>query len=98
VTTQDASRQRALFVPSKAERVTNFHRETIKSLAEMLAAAGMASPKDLMPHHIVRRIGDGRILTLSEQFTFLENEALIVGSAPAAMAHIWDRARSDSFG
>ena len=98
VTTQDASRQRALFVPSKAERVTNFHRETIKSLAEMLAAAGMTSPKDLMPHHIVRRIGDGRILTLSEQFTFLENGAFIVGSAPAAMANIWDRARSDSFG
>ncbi len=98
VTTQDASRQRALFVPSKAERVTNFHRETIKSLAEMLAAAGMVSPKDLMPHHIVRRIGDGRILTLGEQFTFLENGAFIVGSAPAAMANIWDRAQSDSFG
>src|ERR1700757_77029 len=34
VSTQDRVRQRALVVPDKAERVANFHRETMKSLAE----------------------------------------------------------------
>ncbi len=97
VATQDPSRQRALVVPSKAERVTNFHRETIKSLAEMLAAAGMTSPTDLKPHHIVRRIGDGRILTLAEQFVFLENGAFLNGSAPASLTSVWDRAKSEAF-
>ena len=97
VATQDPSRQRALVVPSKAQRVANFHRETIKSLAEMLAAAGMSSPTDLKPHHIVRRIGDGRILTLSEQFVFLENGAFLNGSAPASLASVWDRAKAEAF-
>ncbi len=69
VTTQDPMRQRALVVPSKAERVKNFHHETIKSLAEMLAAAGMTSPTGLRPYHISRRVevfmtffGSGRVL------------------------------------
>ncbi|MEO6607537.1 MAG: FMN-binding glutamate synthase family protein, partial [Aestuariivirga sp.] len=97
VATQDPSRQRALVVPSKAERVTNFQRETIKSLAEMLAAAGMTSPTELKPHHIVRRIGDGRILTLAEQFIFLDNGAFLNGSAPTSLSSVWDRAKAEVF-
>jgi len=37
VATQDKVRQRALVVPDKAERVHNFHRNTLQALAEMLA-------------------------------------------------------------
>ena len=46
VATQDALRQRALVVPDKAQRVYNFHRNTLKALAEMLAAAGLAGIAD----------------------------------------------------
>ena len=41
VTTQDPLRQRALVVPDKAQRVANFHRNTLHALAELLAAAGL---------------------------------------------------------
>ncbi|MGA8357091.1 MAG: FMN-binding glutamate synthase family protein, partial [Xanthobacteraceae bacterium] len=44
VSTQDPSRQRALVVPDKAQRVYNFHRATIESLAELVAAAGLDHP------------------------------------------------------
>ena len=44
VSTQDKSRQRALVVPDKAERVYNFHRATIESLAELVGAAGLDHP------------------------------------------------------
>ncbi|MCC4810506.1 glutamate synthase-related protein, partial [Salmonella enterica] len=40
VATQDPLRQRALVVPDKAQRVLNFHHNTLRALAEMLAAAG----------------------------------------------------------
>ena len=33
--------QRALVVPDKAERVHNFHRNTVHALAEMIAAMGL---------------------------------------------------------
>ena len=98
VTTQDPSRQRAIVVPSKAERVANFHRETIKSLAEMLAAAGMTSPLDLKPHHISRRVGDGRILTLADLHPVLLNGALLSGLAPQAAQEMWTQASSGRFG
>src|SRR3546814_18914494 len=41
VATQDPIRQRALVVPDKAERVFNYHRNTLLALAEMIAAAGL---------------------------------------------------------
>ena len=44
VATQDPTRQRALVVPDKIERVANFHRATLHELAEMTAAAGLRSP------------------------------------------------------
>ena len=56
VATQDKLRQRALVVPDKAQRVHNFHRNTLKALAEMLAAAGVKHPRELGPHHLVRRV------------------------------------------
>jgi glutamate synthase domain-containing protein 2 len=98
VTTQDPSRQRAIVVPTKAERVMNFHRETIKSLAEMLAAAGMTTPTELKPHHISRRVGDGRILTLADMYPGLEAGAFLTGKASGAMGALWDGARSEQFG
>jgi glutamate synthase domain-containing protein 2 len=41
VATQDPLRQRALVVPDKAERVHLFHKNTLKALKELLAAAGL---------------------------------------------------------
>jgi glutamate synthase domain-containing protein 2 len=98
VATQDPSRQRAIVVPSKAERVANFHRETIKSLAEMLAAAGMNTPSDLKPHHISRRVGDGRIVTLADLHPMLSPGALLSGDARTVFAEMWIGAKSEAFG
>jgi glutamate synthase domain-containing protein 2 len=97
VTTQDPSRQRAIVVPSKAERVKNFHHETVNSLAEMLAAAGLENPQDLKPSQIFRRVGDGRILTLADQFVFLEPGALLKSKLPPSFADDWARALPEKF-
>lgn len=96
VATQDPLRQRAIVVPSKAERVKNFHHETVKSLAEMLAAAGMNSPADLKPHHISRRVGDGRILSLADLHPYLEKGALLKGGG--IYGDLWANANAERFG
>ena len=49
VSTQNRSRQRALIVADKSERVFNFHRATIESLAELVAAAGLDHPTQFRP-------------------------------------------------
>jgi glutamate synthase domain-containing protein 2 len=98
VTSQDPKRQRAIVVTDKAQRVANYHRETVKSLGEMLAAAGMHSPAELQPWHILRRIGDGRIMSLAEQFEFVQAGSMLSVTSTTPLAKLWVSARSDKFG
>ena len=55
VATQSESRQKALVVTDKGERVYRYHRNTLHALAEMIAAAGLHHPCDIKAHHLVRR-------------------------------------------
>ena len=55
VTTQDPSRNRALVVPHKIERVYNYHHATLHALAELLAAAGLEHPQQIRPIHFSQR-------------------------------------------
>ena len=71
VATQDPLRQRALVVPDKATRVFNFHRNTLKALAEMLAAAGLTHPEQLEARHLVRRMSATEIKLFSQMHVFL---------------------------
>jgi glutamate synthase domain-containing protein 2 len=97
VTTQDAQRQKAIVVTDKAERVRNFHAETVKSLAEMLAAAGMRGPADLRPEHILRRVGDGHVLSLADLHPAITPGALLRGDAESGLLALWQSATSANF-
>ncbi|MCA0433122.1 MAG: FMN-binding glutamate synthase family protein [Proteobacteria bacterium] len=97
VATQDMARQNAVVITDKSQRVASFHKETVKSLAELLAAAGFERPSDLRPHHIFRRAGDGRVTTLADQFTFMEPGALLSQKVPPVYATPWNASRPDRF-
>ena len=98
VTTQDAARQRGLVVPDKAERVTNFHHNTLKALAELTAAAGLKHPVEIGPHHIVRRVGQNKVKLLSSLVTFLSPGSLLEGKFEQKVFELyWDMACADSF-
>ena len=98
VATQDLKRQGALVVPDKAERVRNFHDNTLKALADMLAAAGIAHPDDLAPHHLHRRISSTEVKQVSQLYTFLPASSLTSGSCSDEFyARNWAMARADSF-
>ncbi|MDE2047555.1 MAG: FMN-binding glutamate synthase family protein, partial [Betaproteobacteria bacterium] len=81
VTTQDPLRQRALVVPDKAERVANFHRNTLKALLELTQACGLQHPGDITPHHIVRRVNAHEIKLLSTLFPFMQPGQLLACTA-----------------
>jgi glutamate synthase domain-containing protein 2 len=63
VTTQDATRQRALVVNDKWIRVKNFHAATLAVLAEFVAAAGLDHPREFRPEHFSRRISPREVVT-----------------------------------
>lgn len=66
IATQDPSLLKGLNVPNKGERVANFHRETVNSVREIIAAAGYDSVEKLNRKDIFRRIGPTKIASLEE--------------------------------
>jgi glutamate synthase domain-containing protein 2 len=99
VATQDKLLQTALIVPDKAERVYNFHRLTLKALADMLAAAGLEHPDALKPYHLTRRVSATEIKSFSQLHTFLEAGQLVENRCEDGFyAENWARASAQSFG
>ena len=98
VATQDPTRQRALVVPDKATRVFNYHRNTLKALSEMIAAAGLDHPARLGPHHLVRRVSLTEIRLFSQLHIFLEEGELLAGASSRDFyGSAWQLARAESF-
>jgi hypothetical protein len=103
VTTQDALRQRALSVPSKADRVFMFHRETLHALKELVQAAGLEHPQQISAAHIVRRNAEHQVRLLSNLLPFVKpGEVLAAERGEADWPHqtfrlYWPQASAASF-
>jgi glutamate synthase domain-containing protein 2 len=98
VSTQDPQRQQALVVPTKAERVFNFHRSTLKALQELVQAAGLDHPGKITASHIVRRGNDQKVRLLSQMLHFMKPGGLLQSELPAGVYELyWPLAQADSF-
>ncbi len=98
VTTQDKLRQRALNVDSKSKRVAGFHQNTLKAVAEIVGAAGLGSPFELQPKHLMVRQKSGETLSGAKIYLTMPPNALIDGVSVEESYQVpWNNARSDSF-
>jgi len=98
VATQDPIRQRAIVVPDKAQRVSNYHRNNLHALAELIQAAGLTHPNQLRPHHIARRISTTEVRLLSTLFPELEPGELLRGEFRHTVFKVgWAMAQAHSF-
>lgn len=98
VTTQDPVRQKALVVPTKAERVFNFHQQTLHALKELVQAAGLTHPSGITASHIVRRTSDHGVKLLANLLPFVEPGALLSGEMPHQVFRTyWPMAQAGSF-
>lgn len=98
VATQDPSRVQGLDVKDKGQRVARFHRATLDSLWELVASAGLESPRDIRPHHVLRRADVFTIKHLGELYPVLENGSLVHESRiPEAWRDDWRQASADRF-
>nr|WP_174505700.1 FMN-binding glutamate synthase family protein [Acinetobacter sp. Marseille-Q1620] len=77
VATQDPQRQKAIDVPSKADRVFNFQKNTLKALSELIASAGLSHPAEIKPHHLAQRINDREIKNYAQLHFFLKKNELL---------------------
>ncbi len=97
VATQNALRQRGLVVPDKAERVEKFHKRTIDSLKEVIAAGGFSHTEDLKPEHLYHRKDSIEIMTIDQIHPFLQDNELNEGTDHEIYKKWWDMADANSF-
>jgi glutamate synthase domain-containing protein 2 len=103
VATQDPLRQKALVVPSKIERVHNYHRHTLEALKELVQAAGLQHPNQITANHVVRRVAGDKVKLLANHLEFLAPGSLLAAARgdcdwPHNVYKIyWPIARASSF-
>jgi hypothetical protein len=96
--TQDPVRQKALVVETKAERVRQFHEQTLKALKELVQAAGLDHPGAISATHIVRRINDQQVKLLANLLPYVKPGALLAGEMPFEVFRLyWPMANPHSF-
>lgn len=86
IATQEPSRVEALDVADKAQRVKRYHRSTIDSLMSLVASAGLDSPSEIRPHHILRRSDTATIENFAQIYSFLSDDALL---QPGDLPKLW---------
>ena len=77
VATQNKSLMKGLDIEDKGQRVANFHHATVHSFLELLHAAGLEDPKDILRKHINRRISMHKIAKYSEIYPGLIKGCLL---------------------
>ena len=100
ITTMDPQRYRAIDIPSRAERVRNFHKHTLEAVAELLGAAGIPHPKDLNRRHIVRRLSASQIKLADQIYPRVSDGALLTGEGvieDPRLRTYWSLVSKDSF-
>jgi glutamate synthase domain-containing protein 2 len=97
VSTQDPTRQRALVVPDKLDRVANFHASTMHSLIELTAAAGLDHPNEFTAHHFSRRISGSEVMTFAQLYPQLAPGELLSGTSDPRFRGAWAMASATDF-
>lgn len=97
VATQDPHLVIGLVVDDKKVRVANYHKHTVESFVELMAAAGIDNPRKLNRHQISRRIFMNEVKTLEEIYPSLATGALVNGSIPDRYKMSYQAASVDKF-
>ncbi|MBS0447658.1 MAG: FMN-binding glutamate synthase family protein [Proteobacteria bacterium] len=99
VATQDAQREKAIHVPTKADRVYHFHQNTMIALKELTQAAGLADPSQITAAHIVRRTAEQSVKLLSNLLPFSQPGELLRSEMTQQVFRLyWPMAQAASFG
>jgi glutamate synthase domain-containing protein 2 len=97
VATQDPALTQGLVVEDKKVRVANFHKHTIESFVELLAAAGIDHPRKINRHQISRRVFMNEVRTLEEIYPSVPKGCMVDGRVPERYKMSYEAARADAF-
>lgn len=97
IATQNPKFVKGLVVDDKIPRVASFHRQSIKSVCELIAAAGLQNATQLNRSHINRRVNATTTLRYDEIFPYIAVGSLLNEPYPERFAHFMEEATERSF-
>jgi glutamate synthase domain-containing protein 2 len=97
VATQDQTLMKGLVIDDKKVRVANFHKNTVESFVELMAASGIDNPSKLNRHQISRRIFMNEVLTLEQIYPSIPVGSLLTDSIPERYKMSFASAAADKF-
>ena len=97
VTTQDHRRQRGLVVTDKAQRVYNYHRNTMDDLAQVVAACGLEHPTDLSPSLLCHRTNSHHHKTYKDLFEWCTPNMFYDMDTKCGYTKKWEMASAEAF-
>ncbi len=97
ITTQNPALVAGLDVEDKGTRVFRYHHDTIESLLELIAAAGLDAPYQIEPHHVWRRVSERVSAHYGDIYPYQESGSLLQGNAHPTLQREWDRADASTF-
>jgi glutamate synthase domain-containing protein 2 len=97
VATQDPHLVVGLVVDEKKVRVANFHKNTVESFVELMAASGIDSPSKLNRHQISRRVFMNEVRTLEEIYPSIAAGSMLSNPVPERYRMSYESASSEKF-
>lgn len=98
VATQDKELMKALVIDDKKMRVANYHKETVKSFVDLMAAGGFHHQDEINRSHIYRRMNMFESKKYDEIYLYTQEGCLLHReTVPANWLTDWSQATPDSF-
>lgn len=97
VTTQNPDLVAGLVVSDKKIRVAEYHKETMKSVAEIMGAMGVSKTSDLRRWHLVKRIATNQVSHYGQIYNFLDYGDLLKEDIPAEYIMAMKMSSADTF-
>ncbi len=98
VATQDPYFMKGLVVEDKKVRVANYHKNTVESFVELLAASGISHPDKINRTHVYRRVFMNLVKTYEEIYPTIPDGCLLEGGdIPYDYDDYMKKASADSF-
>lgn len=97
VATQNKRLQWGLVIEKKQYGAASFHKNTINSFLEMVAAMGFSDPSELKPDYLVRRMDVETIKPFNEIYEYLTPGQLLTANIPESYRKHWALANPDAF-
>ncbi len=97
VATQNPSLVAGLDVGDKTRRVASYHKETVRTVAELIGAMGLQHTSELRPWHAMKRVSLTEIKNYGELYEFIEEGSLLGTTVPASFARPLAAAKAETF-